>query len=335
MGLTFYDCKDLPQGLMSSGMKCTLWWMTSIRLNNLMLLPDEQRLKMSFSQFVYKFVWFLQPISATKNTDSISGSEKTLASVDKVSSKKEVLWEVVRDLGMAGVKVILCQWVRDWIVHCTSGIEGGGASLRNGGVLKNYSAIVQLSALFGFFVFVGLAVDDVNNALVTLFTWGKYKRLSFSDWPILSESPREFWGRRYNRVIGTMFRESVFQPLRLQAGFSPATAAMATFAVSAAQHMHVAKVCFGDGVVGSTMAFFLIHGIACGFESRYSRAWSSLPRPFRIALTQGFLLVTTPLYPALFIYASPAWFINNPVNITLPSSLKFLPIPDYCPIIHH
>jgi len=303
--------------------------MTSIRLNNLMLLPDEERLKMTLPQFVYKFFWFFQPISKNEKKDKKADDSSPSSSP---MSSKQVIWEVVRDLGLAGVKMFLCEWVRDWIIHCTSNIEGGGASLQKD-VLKNYSAIVQLSAMFGFFVFAGTAIDDINNALVTLFTWGRYKRLSFNDWPILSASPREFWGRRYNRLVGTLLRDSVFQPLRLQAGFSADAAAMASFAVSAALHMHVAKLCFGGGV-WSSMAFFLTHGIACSIESRYSKAWNSLPKLVRISLTLGFVLATTPLYPALFIYASPAWFTNNPPNIALPDSLKFLPVPDYCPIIH-
>jgi len=296
--------------------------MTSIQLNSLMLLPDDERLKMTFSQFIYKFFWFFQPISKNDNKDESSPSSSLMSS-------KQVIWEVVRDLGLAGIKVFLCDWARDSIVLSTSAIDRGGASLRKD-VLKNYSTIVQLSAMFGFFMFARTTMDDINNALVTLFTWGRYKRLSFNDWPILSASPREFWGRSYNRPLSTFLRESVFQPLRLQAGFSADAAAMTCFALSAGLHMHTVKLCFGGGV-WSTMMYFFIHGIACGIESRYSEVWNSLPKLIRISLTQGFLLATTPLYLALFIYACPAWLIGHPPNITLPDSLKFWPAPDYSP----
>jgi hypothetical protein len=55
-------------------------------------------------------------------------------------------------------------------------------------------------------------------------------------------SPREFWGGRYNLLVGGLLHEAVFTPLRKQAGFSATTAALAVFAVSGALHAHVAVV---------------------------------------------------------------------------------------------
>ncbi|CAF5087227.1 unnamed protein product, partial [Rotaria sp. Silwood1] len=49
------------------------------------------------------------------------------------------------------------------------------------------------------------------------------------------KSLREFWGRRYNRLAGTVFRECVFQPINSCLS-SPLIAAISTFVVSGLLH---------------------------------------------------------------------------------------------------
>ena len=109
---------------------------------------------------------------------------------------------------------------------------------------------------------------------------------------------RELWGKRYNKLVNSLLRESVFEPLRTQAGWSPQAASFASFFVSGLLHMHVAYSAFRRKVVPS-LAFFLLHGAACGLEDKIG--WRKLPRPVGILLTQAFVIATAPLYASLFV----------------------------------
>ncbi|CAF4527003.1 unnamed protein product [Rotaria sp. Silwood1] len=57
-------------------------------------------------------------------------------------------------------------------------------------------------------------------------------------------SLREFWGRRYNRVVHTVLKESIFEPIRLE--FSSSTiGALITFIINGLVHAHICLVTFG------------------------------------------------------------------------------------------
>lgn len=90
--------------------------------------------------------------------------------------------------------------------------------------------------------FLGMAVcstaaNDVQVAATALVTRGRYALMPFNDWPGLSTSLKEFWGKRYNKVMCAFFRLTVFEPM-IQHGHSPAQASMAAFAASGAIHVY-------------------------------------------------------------------------------------------------
>jgi len=168
--------------------------------------------------------------------------------------------------------------------------------------------------------------NDIQMAVVSLLSGDRYRLLAFNDWAWISSTPRELWGKRYNLLVNSLLRESVFTPLRTQAKLSASQAALGSFIVSGLLHLHVAKVGFNGDHLISSFSFFLIQGMACTFQD--TLGWNQLPRPISILATNALILLSYPLYPGLFLYQFPSWFRNNPAQHVPPFHL---PIPDYCP----
>ena len=63
--------------------------------------------------------------------------------------------------------------------------------------------------------------------------------MSFNDNPMTkSQSPSDFWGRRWNKIVGRALRRGVFLPLK-NSGFSATISAFVTFLVSGLLHEYV------------------------------------------------------------------------------------------------
>jgi hypothetical protein len=90
------------------------------------------------------------------------------------------------------------------------------------------------------------------------------------NWPILSESVAEFWGKRWNLAFRDLSHRFVFRPLTPRVG---ATWAMLTgFFVSGVVHDLVITIPAGGGYGGPT-AYFALQGLAVWCErSRSGRA---------------------------------------------------------------
>ncbi|CAF4106047.1 unnamed protein product [Rotaria sordida] len=211
---------------------------------------------------------------------------------------------------VAIVKLILNNWIFQWFINC--------------GPSDSYGKM----AMFYVFLCTGTYVVDAQIALVRLVTRNKYTLESFNDVPFLSRSIREFWGRRYNRVVGSVLRESIFEPLRRLFSFSPTSAALASFVVSGLLHAHVSISVFGASSPLPAFTFFLLHGIACCAEAYCPIV---LPKPIGIIVTHVFLLLTTPLYIGLFTRAGPDFFVLNAPSLLNVKWLPQLPVPNFCP----
>ncbi|CAF2884456.1 unnamed protein product [Rotaria sp. Silwood2] len=219
-------------------------------------------------------------------------------------------YPVMFDILLAIVKLMLNNWIFQWFINC--------------GPSDSYAKM----AMFYVFLCTGTYVVDAQIALVRLITRNKYTLESFNNVPILSRSIREFWGSRYNRVVGSVLRESIFEPLRRSFSFSPPSAAIASFVVSGLLHAHVSIAIFGVSSPLPAFTFFLLQGIACCAEAYCPIV---LPKPIGIAVTHMFLLLTAPLYVGLFTRAAPNFFVLNAPSLLNAKWLPQLPVPKFCP----
>lgn len=89
----------------------------------------------------------------------------------------------------------------------------------------------------------GIALDSgaTGLGLMTSLVCG-ISTTKFNDHPLLSSSsPSDFWGRRWNKIVGGGLRRGVFQPMR-KAGYHRSIAALATFVASGCLHEYVLAV---------------------------------------------------------------------------------------------
>ena len=148
---------------------------------------------------------------------------------------------------LAGIKILLNHWIYQWMRICAPNDSYGRVGM------------------FFINVCTGTFLNDIQIAVVRLITRNKYSVLEFNDYPFLSKSVREFWGRRYNRLVGIFLKESVFDPVRRLPYSSTTMAAFASFIMSGLLHAHVASAAFGGSPLSSFM-FFILQGIACCAE---------------------------------------------------------------------
>ena len=83
--------------------------------------------------------------------------------------------------------------------------------------------------------------------------------------PVVSRSLAEFWGQRWNRVVGGWLREFVFEPLARKG--RPRLGLAAAFAASGALHFWLI-IGLGIGAALQMAAYFLLQGAAVFVEAR-------------------------------------------------------------------
>jgi len=142
-----------------------------------------------------------------------------------------------------------------------------GASQLCGAIAMNPSLPMGLRVygMLGSFVLGLLGVDAFYRLAVQLIFSGQVSIASSMMEPWNAVGVRDFWGRRWNRVIGGSLTKLVFKPLVPVIG--PSGATMATFFASGFYHtwpMYVAGLsldaCF------MMMGFFALHGLLVGAE---------------------------------------------------------------------
>ncbi|CAF2926385.1 unnamed protein product [Rotaria sp. Silwood2] len=209
----------------------------------------------------------------------------------------------------AGAKLLLNHWIYQWLLACA----------------PSDSYIRML--MFYVFICTGTHLADTHAAIVGLVTCNKYTLLSYNNAPFLSQSIRKFWGCRYNQLVGSVLKESVFEPTR-RLLHSSTIAVLTTFTLSGLLHAHVAVAVFGASSPVSAFTFFFLQGIACCVENLCSL---TLPKPIGIVTTHIFLLLTAPLYIGLFTRAGPAFFALNPPPLFGGKWIPQLPLPNFFP----
>ena len=213
-------------------------------------------------------------------------------------------------LGLAAAKLFGTHWITQWLLNCPAS--------------DHYGHI----AIFFAFICAGTFINDLQIALVRLLTRQKYTVLEFNHYPFFATSLREFWSRRYNLLVSTLLKESIFDPLRRSFGCSSSVAAFSSFVISAILHGHVALAGFGAKSPVPACLFFLLQGVACCVEAKCP---FSPPKACKWIFTQGFLLLSAPLYLGLFTRVGPQFFeFNRPMFFDAAWAPK-LPVPNFCP----
>jgi hypothetical protein len=118
--------------------------------------------------------------------------------------------------------------------------------------------------------------------------------------PLAATSLRDFWGRRWNRIMSGMMRDLIFTPLARHVGV--VAASVAVFVYSGVLHEFV-SVLAGGGYGGPTL-YFLIQGAGFLLEGtrwarRFLGAWPLLGRCWTALVVLGPVALVAP--PA-FLY---------------------------------
>ena len=124
---------------------------------------------------------------------------------------------------------------------------------------------------------------------------------SFMDNPMFaSNSPSEFWGRRWNSIIHYCLKNGVYKPVR-KMGASKELSVVAAFLASGLFHEWILPVVFADTPslrIGTTSLFFLWQGVVISLEYTVGHwPWVAkmvqlLPGPVRTSLV---ILMGVPL----------------------------------------
>ncbi|CAN6238058.1 unnamed protein product [Urochloa humidicola] len=112
------------------------------------------------------------------------------------------------------------------------------------------------------------------------------------DRPYLASSLREFWGRRWNLMVPSILRPSVFRPVRARLG--DAAGVMATFLVSGLMHELIFYYIMWSPPSGEVTAFLLLHGACAAAEGWWAshERWWRPPRAAAVPLTLAFVAGT-------------------------------------------
>jgi hypothetical protein len=122
------------------------------------------------------------------------------------------------------------------------------------------------------------------------------------DHPILSLSLAEFWGRRWNRVVGGWLFATFYRPLAARGRRALGT--VAAFVASALLHFYFTWAAIGIGWGLWMASFFVLQVPLLWLEERLNqRAWRV---PVRHAWTATWMALTSPLFiePLLAIMSS-------------------------------
>jgi hypothetical protein len=123
----------------------------------------------------------------------------------------------------------------------------------------------------------------------------------FHQQPILATSVAEFWGRRWNRIVGSWLFGACYRPLAARG--QPALGLIAAFLASAVLHLYFTWAAVGLAA-GVRMALFFVLQLPLLWLERWL-SQSRWPSPARRLWTLGWLGLCSPLFvePMLDILA--------------------------------
>lgn len=142
-----------------------------------------------------------------------------------------------------------------------------------------------------------LAVEAVVRLLGFVYRASGLAPPRLHDHPIASRSLAEFWGRRWNRIVGTWLRAAAFAPLMAR-GYPRLGIALA-FLLSAVLHFYFCAPALGPGPALMMASFFVLQLPFVGLERLFVlRRW---PRPLQRVWTLGVLSLLSPLFVEPFL----------------------------------
>jgi hypothetical protein len=142
-----------------------------------------------------------------------------------------------------------------------------------------------------------LMVEAVVRALGFIYRGAGLAPPRLHDHPIVSRSLAEFWGRRWNRIVGTWLRAVGFVPLMAR-GY-PRLGIATAFLLSAALHFYFTWPALGPALALMMASFFVLQLPFVALERvLVLRRW---PRPLQHVWTLGVLGALSPLFVEPFL----------------------------------
>lgn len=151
-----------------------------------------------------------------------------------------------------------------------------------------------LVALAAGATFTYLFVEFVARVALAVYQACGLRPPQLHDHPILSRSIAEFWGQRWNRMVGRWLRQNYFRPLAERG--HPELGMVAAFVASAALHFYFSWLAVGMTAGLSMAAFFLLQIPVLALERRLP--FSRLPSILQRTWTLSWLIALSPLFVA-------------------------------------
>lgn len=164
--------------------------------------------------------------------------------------------------------------------------------------------IAALVVREAFAIIAAYAISDFAYALLNTI----YRALGFAPPvlhrdPVLSRSLRDFWGRRWNRIVGAWLDATFYRPWarRRQRAIGMSLA----FAFSALVHVYVTHPALGTRWSLIVGAFFLVQGLFTLLEGPLGVArWPTL---YARVWTLTIMALTAPMICEAFLRLSERW----------------------------
>jgi hypothetical protein len=139
-----------------------------------------------------------------------------------------------------------------------------------------------------------LGVEGALRTFEFIYRWLGSSPPVLHQHPVLSLSLSEFWGRRWNRVVGHWLFTALYRPLALRG--RPVLAVFAAFTGSAVLHQYFTWAAIGLGWSLIMASYFQLQVPLLLLEAALGQQrW---PRPLRRAWTVGCLVLSSPLFVA-------------------------------------
>lgn len=169
---------------------------------------------------------------------------------------------------------------------------------------------------------------DLEIIIVRFLTKDEYTLQSFTNFPMFSLSLREFWGKRYNQLINQILKESIYEPIVNEYGYTNVVT-LFTFIISGIYHIHIAFILSNDfKYFISTFIFFLLNGVICSIERCVNL--NRYPRLIRCLITNVILLLTIPLVLRPFVEKGIPFLVVHPPPLSHYKWLPKFPSIDLC-----